>query len=47
MRNPSSKVKIFFCEIHFNIIVLDRRLSVIDKVYFFRNDIDCCYVVML
>lgn len=43
----SSKIKFLFCEIHFNVIVLNRGLSVVNKVYFFWNDINCCYVIVL
>ena len=43
----SGKIQLFFSKILFDVIILDRRLFVINEFYFLWNDIDGCYMVML
>ena len=42
-----SQIQIFFGEILFNVLVPNRRLLVIDKVNFFRDNIHCHDLMML
>ena len=41
------QIQFLFCQILFNVLILNRRLFVIDQLYFLRNDIYCRHLVML
>ena len=41
------QVQVFLCQILFNVLVLNRRLLVIDKVNFFRDNIHCHDLMVL
>ena len=43
----SNKIKVLFCQIFFNIIVLDRGFAPVDEVGFFRKNVDCRHMVVL
>ena len=45
-RNQKTLIIVAVC-IFANIIILDRRFFMINKLYFLRNDIDRCYMIVL
>ena len=41
------QIQLFLCQILFNIFILNRRFLIIDKFYFFRNNVYSGHLVML
>ena len=35
------------CKVFFDVIILNRRLAVVDQINLLRNNINCCYLMML